>query len=98
MVNVPVGLGDTDAPTATRKIVTRSFSMSASLRSGMLTTIRRDVAGAVETPSSAVAGTPAARTTIAIARVRNALLVAPMSCASAFRVGHEQPIGHPLTC
>src|SRR5437660_5562280 len=69
MLKVPTGLGDAAAPTAMGYTLTiRSFSMSASFRSGMLTTTRRvtaTVAARAESAASdGVAHTSA--TTVAV--------------------------------
>src|SRR6266566_2291188 len=57
ILNVPTGVGVTAAPTATGNTATISlFSISASRRSGMLTTMRRFIVGwAADVASAATA-------------------------------------------
>src|SRR6185369_3704184 len=90
MVNVPVGLGESGAPTATANTSTTSlFSITASLRSGMLTTSRRTTASlAVSAASARPIIAPAIRTAaIHIAR----LALMSSSVVSRRRRATDQP-------
>src|SRR5262245_57051512 len=100
MVKVPTGLGLSAAPTATGYTrTTRSFSTSASLRSGMLTTTRRVVVVGTEVagPLSAAFESVAHAATIAIAAavlLHPALLVLMSpSLISGVRKATLQPAG-----